>query len=135
MLAADIRSFCLNLRLLELEASCRSENRATALDDVCHIDRLHLKDFLVEKSLVSAHDTLDFDLVGQSLTYDRTDRGIHTGGVAAARQHTDCIELFICFHKYLLCRSPGRCMSGIRRAVHRKKCAVSCQYLCLKKNT
>ena len=102
MFTADFSSFCLYLGLFEFQTPCSSQNRAAALNDVGYVDRFHLKDFLIEQSLVAAHDALDLYFIVQGFSDHCADRSIHTGSIAAARKHANCIKLFFCCHKYLL---------------------------------
>ena len=79
-------------------ASC-IQNGAAPLDGIGHILGGQINDFLIHQAIVAFEDSLHLDSSAESPAHRRTDRGIHTGSVAAAGQDADC--LYFALHSHL----------------------------------
>ena len=70
-------------RRLELRAASRSEERATALDEVADAAARELLDIVIEHALVAVVDAIDFYTLVKCRTDNGTCRSIHARAVAA----------------------------------------------------
>ena len=93
MLPADLCCLLLNLFLFKLKASGCSENGSATLDGIRNILLLHLHNFFIQKSLIALLDSFYFNTIAECLTHHCTDRCVHTGCIATACKHSDCINV------------------------------------------
>ena len=90
--AASLGCFLLPFFGAHLFAAGRSEDRSASLDDVGDALFVHIEDLLMEKPRISSFDSLDFQPVHKGLSADCTDRRVHAGGIASARQDPDRLD-------------------------------------------
>ena len=85
------------LIVLKLLAAGRLQHRAALLDDIAHGIRLQVDDFVIDQSLITAHNTFYGIPVIDRRTRHGTDRGIHPGSIAPRSQHSDTLN---CSHTF-----------------------------------
>ena len=95
VLAADLGTLGLSFFCTELRASGCTQNGSAQLDDTGYILGFHIEDLFVQKAPVASLDSFDLDFVVQSLSYYCADGRVHARGIAAARQDTNRLNLFI----------------------------------------
>ena len=82
----------LALQRAELVAACGIEHRAAAVDDVRDVFVVQHHKVAVDQAIVAAADTDAFDSHICARAYDRTDRGIHAGGIAAGGKYANALD-------------------------------------------
>ena len=74
---------------LELQAACRIEDRAAAVDDLRYAADVHFVNFAIDQAVVATLDTHHAVTFADASANDCANGGIHAGGVTAAGQNTD----------------------------------------------
>ena len=82
---------------LELKAAGRIQDRAASLNDVGDAAQVHFKALAIQQTIVAALNADHPITLVQTGTNHSTNCSIHTGGIAAAGQHTNRFDLL--FHK------------------------------------
>ena len=68
------------------------EDRAAAVDDMCHAALVQTDNVAVDQTVPAAADAYDLDAAVNGGADNGTNGRIHTGGVAAAREHADALH-------------------------------------------
>ena len=88
---ADLRRLVNTGVRAEFLAAGGIENGAAAAGNAVHVVASQLKNVAVDKSGIAAADADAGDPLGTGRAHDGADRGVHAGGVAAARQDADSV--------------------------------------------
>ena len=78
---------------LELKAARGVKDGAAAVDDLRNAAHVHLVHFAVDQAVVAALDAHHPVAFGDAGAHDGAHGGVHAGGVAAAGQHADGLDL------------------------------------------
>ncbi len=89
-------TFILTLFGLELKAACGVKNGAACGDDVRDTAQVHFKALAVQQTVIAALNADHPEALVQAGTDHGTDCCVHAGGVAAAGENTDRLDLL--FH-------------------------------------
>ena len=90
-------AFILALFGLELKAACGVEDGAAGRDDVRDTAQVHFEALAVQQTVIAALDADHAEALVQAGTDHGTDSCVHAGGVAAAGENTDRLDLL--FHR------------------------------------
>ena len=82
---------------LELKAACGVEDGAAGRDDVRNTAQVHFEALAVQQTVIAALDADHAEALVQAGTDHGTDSCVHAGGVAAAGENTDRLDLL--FHR------------------------------------
>ena len=86
---------------LELQAACRIEDRAAAVDDLRYAADVHFVNFAIDQAVVATLDTHHAVTFADASANDCANGGIHAGGVSSAGQDADPLY-HICHGAFLL---------------------------------
>ena len=90
-------AFILALFGLELKAACGVKDGAAGRDDVRDTAQVHFEALAVQQTVIAALDADHAEALVQAGTDHGTDSCVHAGGIAAAGENTDRLDLL--FHR------------------------------------
>ena len=92
MFLTDFRALLLILRLLELQAPGRAQNRTSPLDDVGHVPGLHVDNILIQQTVVTLLNSLDLQPSIDSGTDHCADGSVHARRIPSACQNSNSLQ-------------------------------------------
>ena len=86
-ISQELKAYGANITVVPKDTSVIND-----LYDVGDALFVHIEDLLMEKPRISSFDSLDLQPVHKGLSADCTDRRVHAGGIASARQDSDRLD-------------------------------------------
>ena len=84
-----------SIGLAQAMTKCGKKAMLALRDRVRNADAVHIYDFFLKESGVATHDSLYLQAFIDSGSYNRTDCRIHSRGISAAGQYSDCSDFFL----------------------------------------